>query len=189
MALLSWLFATDKWVPRGVCGVWPDGLRWAWFAGHLGIFAAYVGLPIALAWFWRRRRNEALERPAVLLSYAAFIASCGIGHLFEVTVFWWPAYRLYAFWGLLTAAASWAALWASIRAFPAVLRLPSRQMYHDALDRAHAEVLAREELILNLEGEVKRLRDMQRTGLWREAASQAIDRIAAITEAGRHVDA
>ena len=47
---LGRLFSTDGFVPRRVCGLWPDWLVWEHVAGNALVWLAYVALPVMI---WR----------------------------------------------------------------------------------------------------------------------------------------
>ncbi len=70
-------------------------------------------------------RKKDLPFPKVIWLFAAFILACGLGHLIEAAIFWWPAYRVSGLIKGFTAIISWITVFALIRILPVALRLPS----------------------------------------------------------------
>jgi len=90
---------------------------------NLSITLAYFAIALILAvgvMEDRKRRLERLplgrrERRFGMAVYAAFILSCGLGHIDGWLAFRWPAYHLFALWHLLTAVISWFAVYVTFR--------------------------------------------------------------------------
>lgn len=93
------LFSTREFVRRFDC-LNNDPIVWALTLGDLVIFACYMG--IAFVKFKYRRA----WRTKYLAGAALFIFACGGGHLFLAATAWWPAYKAYACWNVVTALAS-----------------------------------------------------------------------------------
>jgi hypothetical protein len=70
----------------------------------------------------------------------AFIASCGIGHLIEATIFWHPWYRLSAVAKVSTAAFSWLTVGALIRVLPEALTFPGMAASNRELAQRNEEL-------------------------------------------------
>src|SRR5579863_1685917 len=102
---LTRLFDTSDFPPRWYCGDWSEGHGWLHILSDLGVWSAYVAIPIVLGSFILRRRDLPF-RPIFWL-FAAFILACGTTHLMEAIIFWWPAYRLAGVIKMLTAIVSW----------------------------------------------------------------------------------
>jgi hypothetical protein len=149
--MLDWFLRSDLWMPRGSCGDWPGPLKYSWFFGNLAIAGAYFLIPFLLIRAWNLRRNDAVTRPDILARFAAFILLCGLTHVAEVAVFYWPAYRLYTALLVLTGIVSLD----TARILPGVIRhlvlLPSRQAIHDALNLAQAAYSREAELRAHVE--------------------------------------
>ena len=126
-----WLLDTSGFPERWHCGRWSAGLGWLHIGSDLAIFAAYMSIPLALAYFIARRRN--FPFPKVTSLFAVFILSCGIGHALEALIFWHPVYRLAGLVKAVTAVVSWAAVIVTIRILPAALRLPDLAQSERAL--------------------------------------------------------
>ena len=133
------LLDTADFPARWHCGRWSAGLGWLHIGSDLAIAAAYLSIPLTLAYFLARRRD--LPFPGLLALVAAFILSCGLGHAVEALIFWHPVYRLAGVLKGVTAAISWATVVATVRVLPAALRLPDLARSERAL-RASEERFA-----------------------------------------------
>jgi branched-subunit amino acid ABC-type transport system permease component len=119
---ISLLFDTSDFPARWTCGSWSSLHGWTHVIADLAIFGAYLAIPLVLAFFVLRRRD--LPFLPIFWLFAAFILSCGIGHLIEATIFWHPWYRLSALLKVCTALASWGTVIALVRVIPGALALP-----------------------------------------------------------------
>src|SRR6478752_3161432 len=85
------LMQTDNWPPRWFCGKWTDFHGWLYIISDLMIWGAYFVIPIFLIRLIQKRPG--LPFPTVFWLFGAFILLCGLTHLVDATMFWWPAYR------------------------------------------------------------------------------------------------
>ncbi|QDU64321.1 Phytochrome-like protein cph1 [Planctomycetes bacterium Pan216] len=120
---VSALFDTSQWPPRWYCGNWTNILGWTHILSDLAIFIAYVSIPIALAFFVYRRRT--LPFPRIFLLFGLFILACGMTHLMEAIIFWWPMYRMAGALKLFTAVVSIITVFALIPVIPQAMALPT----------------------------------------------------------------
>lgn len=118
---LARLFDTSDFPARWSCGRWTDGHGWLHILSDLGVWSAYVAIPIVLAYFALRRRDIPFRW--IFLLFGAFILACGTTHLMEAIIFWWPAYRLAGVIKLVTALISWATVIALIQLVPKVFAM------------------------------------------------------------------
>jgi len=116
------LFDPVGFPPRWQCGLWSSGLGWLHITSDFAIFAAYFTIPVLLVVLIRKRGAD-VPFHGVFLLFAAFIVSCGAGHLIEASMFWNPVYRLAGLVKLLTAAVSWATVIALVPALRKALTL------------------------------------------------------------------
>lgn len=117
------LFETAGFPARWNCGTgWTKPLGWLHILSDWTIFAAYAAIPLVLALFLRRRRD--IPFPSTGWLFVGFILSCGITHLVDSLMFYWPAYRLLAVMKVITAAVSLATVVSLVKIMPAVLRVP-----------------------------------------------------------------
>ena len=117
------LFNTDDFPPRWHCGNWEEGHGWLHIISDTLIFGAYVSIPAALVFFTWRKYRELLSQKIVIL-FAIFILSCGIGHLIEASIFWNPWYRFSGVVKAITAIVSWITVFALIKHMPLALKMP-----------------------------------------------------------------
>lgn len=140
LTLANWFSAllnTDGFVPRWNCGLWSDVHGWTHIISDILIFLAYTSIPVCLVICAVRRRG--LPFPRLFLLFAVFIMSCGVTHLIEATLFWWPAYRLSGAMKVMTALASWATVLTLAPILPKALSMPGLQKINDELAREVAQ--------------------------------------------------
>jgi hypothetical protein len=107
---MHWLFNTDLFVPKSHCGIgWNSQLSMIYQLANILIFLAYFSIPIALFGFWNSLRKLPILKGIdiwIIISFVIFIASCGFGHLLNVMMFWFPAYRFLTLIDTITAISS-----------------------------------------------------------------------------------
>ena len=108
-SILGGLFDTRDFNARWNCGQWTALHGWVHIVSDIAIFAAYAAIPAVLVFFAVRRKD--IPFLPIFWLFAAFILSCGVGHLVEATVFWHPWYRLS---GLVKVQYGEAASWATV---------------------------------------------------------------------------
>lgn len=121
MEFLRLLFDTSQYPARWHCGVWTDFWGWLHITSDLFIFLAYMCIPITIL-FFRKRLNQ-FQIGKILLLFAAFITLCGITHLNEAIIFWYPFYNFQAVTKLFTAIISVGTVFAIILLLPEILKL------------------------------------------------------------------
>ncbi|REK08959.1 MAG: PAS domain S-box protein [Planctomycetota bacterium] len=115
------LFSAEGFPPRWQCGDWSSFHGWLYIVSDLGVWSAYTAIPAALAYFvWRKR---AVPFRGVFLLFIAFIMACGLTHLLDAVMFWWPGYRLLGLVELITAVVSWATVVVLVPMVPRALAL------------------------------------------------------------------
>lgn len=98
-------------------------MGWLHIVSDVMIAVSYVAIPCVLCWFaWRRNW---LPFKGVILLFAAFILCCGMTHLMEAVVFWWPAYGLAGVLKAVTAVVSGATVLALLPVIPRALAMRS----------------------------------------------------------------
>ena len=102
-------------------------------------------IPTAIAVIALRREKSPYHR--LFWLFVAFIASCGLTHLTEAVIFWFPVYRLAAALKLVTAVASWVTVVALVRALPEALELRSPSALQEEV-KLQTRRLAREKAVL-----------------------------------------
>jgi hypothetical protein len=118
------LLDTSDFPARWYCGNWTPGHGWLHILSDLGVWSAYVAIPLVLGYFFWRRKDLPFRK--IFLLFGAFIFACGTTHLMEAIIFWWPAYRLAGLIKLVTATVSSFTMLALVPVVPRVLgmRIP-----------------------------------------------------------------
>ena len=132
------LFRADSWPARWTCGTWTEFHGWLYICSDLAIWAAYFVIPIFLIQFIKKKPNIPL--PSVFWLFGAFIVFCGLTHLMDAIIFWWPAYRLSAMLRFITAIVSWGTIVAMYKYIPVALSLKtSKDFETELLERKKSE--------------------------------------------------
>jgi two-component system sensor histidine kinase/response regulator len=118
------LFSADGFVPRRVCGAWPDWLVWEHVFGNAMIWLAYVAVPLMI-WRLGAKNPEWGRFRALARAFAGFIVLCGLGHFLDMLAFFRPLYRLSGHVLLVTGLVSWWTAWSFSRAWPALVAMKS----------------------------------------------------------------
>ena len=156
LGFFSKLFDTSDFPARWTCGLWTAGHGWLHILSDLGVWSAYVAIPIVLGYFAVRRKDIPFRR--IFLLFGAFILACGATHLMEAIIFWWPAYRLAGVIKLFTALISWATVIALIQVAPKVFAMRSpEELEREIAARNQAEERLRQ-ANFDLEQKVEALR-------------------------------
>jgi PAS domain S-box-containing protein len=118
------LFRSDGFVPRRICGLWPDWLIWEHVGGNALIWLAYMALPMMI-FRLGVKRAEAGPFMGLIRALALFIGMCGLGHFLDMLAFFHPMYRLSGHVLLVTGLVSWWTVVALYRAWPTLMALKS----------------------------------------------------------------
>ncbi|MBX9628402.1 MAG: DUF4118 domain-containing protein, partial [Gemmataceae bacterium] len=110
------LFDHSDFMPRRLCGEWPDGLVWLHVGSDLFIWLAYLSIPLLLLYL--TRRQVPFNRLFVLA--AGFIVFCGFTHFVDALMFSTPVYRFAGLLKAATAVISWAMVFALVPTIPRV---------------------------------------------------------------------
>lgn len=122
---------------RWSCGQWTPLHGWVHILSDLAIFGAYATIPVALVVFIAKRKDVPFN--GLFWLFAGFILFCGVGHLIEASLFWWPWYRLSGLMKLSTAIISWLTVLALLPVIPKALAFPSLAAMTGALQQEVAE--------------------------------------------------
>jgi signal transduction histidine kinase/ActR/RegA family two-component response regulator len=167
---LSKLFDTSDFPPRWRCGIWTDGHGWLHIFSDLAIFGAYTAIPLVIAFFVIRRKQD-VPFPRIFWLFVIFIFACGTTHLVEAIIFWQPVYRFAGLVKLLTAVASWLTVIALIKIVPQALHLPGLAALNAELKTEIEERKRTEQALRASEVERENLLDSERRA--RHTAEQA----------------
>lgn len=113
------LFDVSDWPPRWICGEWSSFHGWLYIGSDIAIWLAYFIIPVIIIYFIQSKPN--IPFSPVFWLFGAFILLCGITHLLDAIIFWWPGYRISALFRFLTAVVSFATVFALIRDLPKFL--------------------------------------------------------------------
>ncbi len=141
---LGRFFGVNGYMPHGYCLSWSEPLVLTYVVSDTLIFLAYFSMPMALAYFARRR--EDFPYPWLLWMFAAFIMACGATHLMGAIVLWLPLYELDALIKAVTAIISVitaVALWPMI---PQALKLPSPTQLRGINEALQNEIFERKQV-------------------------------------------
>jgi len=130
----------NQFMPHGYCFLWQPGVLWLHILSDIGIATAYFGIPLALIYFVRKRRD--VPFPRVFVLFGAFILLCGTTHLLSIWVLWNPDYIFEGWVKAATALASISTLVMVVKLMPQALKLPSPQQLEEA--NAKLEALHRQ---------------------------------------------
>ena len=164
---LGRILAVNGLLPHGYCINWSPLLVSTYVTSDVLIFLAYFSMPVALAYFARRRVDFPYRR--LLWMFAAFIMACGLTHLMGVVVLWQPLYGLDAMLKAFTAFISVATavmLWPLI---PHALKLPSPDQLRRinlALQGEIAERKLAESALREREGQLSNAQRLVGMGSW-----------------------
>ncbi|RWY47863.1 sensor histidine kinase [Mucilaginibacter gilvus] len=115
------IFGTANWPARWHCGSWSDFHGWLYIISDIGIWASYFAIPFLLVVMLRKKQDIPFHR--IIFLFVAFILLCGLTHLIDAAIFWWPAYRLSALLRFITAVVSIFTVYALYRILPTVFNL------------------------------------------------------------------
>ena len=128
------LFDTSDFPARWNCGNWDTFHGYLHIVSDMLIWAAYFMIPIALVYYWWKKRDE-MEFPKLFWLFGAFIFTCGITHFIDAIIFYHPIYRVSGVMKFVTAVVSWMTVFAIIRITPEALMLPGRAKLSGELQR------------------------------------------------------
>ncbi|MBE7462752.1 MAG: response regulator [Planctomycetes bacterium] len=158
------LFDTSDFPARWHCGAWTEGHGWLHIVSDLLIFGAYFTIPALIAYFVIRRRDVPFHR--IFWAFGAFILFCGLGHLLEALMFWYPAYRFNGVIKACTATVSWITVISLIPVLPRALRLPRLEVINANLEREVRERQRAEEQLSERQEQLSLALQASSMGTW-----------------------
>ena len=126
--MLDWaveFLSTEGFVPHGFCLTWRPSVFWTHAISDAIIAISYFSIPIAIAYFAKRRPD--IQFGWVLRLFGVFIISCGATHAISIWVLWVPDYGIEALLKVVTAAVSFPTAIALWLLMPTALALPTRR--------------------------------------------------------------
>ncbi len=143
----SRFFEAKSWPPRWYCGQWTDFHGWLYIISDVAIWAAYFAIPVFLYFFLKKKKDIPL--PKIFWLFMAFIMLCGMTHLIDASMFWWPFYRVNAMFRFITAIVSWATVISLISVFPEAVKLRTSVDFNKELEerkKVEQELIAAKEI-------------------------------------------
>jgi hypothetical protein len=166
------LLDADGFLTRGHCGPWSESLKLAYVASNAIIALSYFLIPLALYVLWKKRRQD-IREPWILLCFVGFITFCGLTHVADVAVFWWPGYRLFTLISAVTAVLSIATAMVLPWVVSVVLDYPTPEQFRrlnielrTAVEQKDAAISGLSDTVAALHRQLDYLEHMRRTGLW-----------------------
>jgi len=117
----------SDWPARWYCGTWSDFHGWLYIISDLTIWLAYMAIPLVLIRFIMIKKGVPLA--GVFWLFGAFIMLCGLTHLLDAMMFWYPAYRIAALVRFMTGVVSILTVIALIRYFNEAVGLRTSKEY------------------------------------------------------------
>jgi diguanylate cyclase (GGDEF)-like protein len=195
-------------MPHGSCFLWNPWLTSLHALADAGIAVAYFSIPVLLYFY---RQHAATAARPVLLLFAAFILSCGVGHVISAWNIWHANYWLEGSWKWVTMIVSSYTAWRLRSTIPQLLstqkdleitrellerdaltgvanRLGLESAYQRVKDYSGSQSLTHALMLLDLDG-FKQVNDTygHRTGdkLLQAAAAVLCDRIRSLDTVAR----
>lgn len=132
------LFQAESWPARWVCGQWTSFHGWLYIVSSVLIAAAYLTIPSYLYVVVKKRGDFPFQK--IIWLFILFITACGLTHLMDASIFWYPAYRLSAFLLLITAIVSWITVYGMMRYVPQLLQMRSPKEMANIIKERTAEL-------------------------------------------------
>jgi chemotaxis family two-component system sensor kinase Cph1 len=172
---LQQLFSPAGFPPRWVCGTgWLPFTGWFMITADLLIFTAYTSIPMLLLFFIRNKKD--MPFPRIFWLFASFIFFCGISHLLDATMFWFPVYRLNALERFITGVVSWVTVLALIPIIPKALSLKTPAELENEINERRTAERQLKALNENLEKIVsERTRELSEKAWALEAANRELE--------------
>ena len=140
------IFSTEFWPARWHCGSWSNFHGWLYILSDLMIWGAYFAIPLLLFKLITKRSD--IPFPKIFWLFISFILLCGLTHLMDAVIFWWPAYRLSAVIRFVTGVVSIFTVYALYKILPMVYNLRTAQQLEAEIEqRKNAEEEARFQML------------------------------------------
>jgi hypothetical protein len=149
-----------------------EPLTQVYFASNGFIALAHILIAVCLMVIWKKRHRD-MKCGWALVTFAAFLATCGFTHICTIAVFWWPAYEVLT---LLSAVCALLSL-ANVMWLPWLTGLALNLMTPERLRQITLELenaIKLKDRAINdlngtvsaLHGQLNHLERMRTTGLW-----------------------
>ena len=126
------IFDSSKWPARWRCGQWTDFHGWLYVLSDFVIFLSYFAIPVLILRVILKKKVPFLT---IFWLFVGFILLCGLSHLIDAIIFWYPYYKLSALIRFATAIVSVTTVIALIRILPKVFDLKSPDLLQAEVDQ------------------------------------------------------
>lgn len=167
----SSILSTSQWPARWQCGEWSSFNGWLYILSDFAIWLAYFMIPIVLTYFLVKKKEQ-LPFKRIFALFIAFILACGLTHLIDAIIFWWPAYNLSALIRFITAVVSMGTVFGLVKVIPRAMNMRTpeellkeindRKIVEDQLslkvkelEKLNREMAIREEKMQELKNELE----------------------------------
>jgi hypothetical protein len=154
------------------CGPWSEPLTQVYVVSNGSIALAYLLTAVWLTVIWTKRRRDT-RCGWVLVTFTAFILACGFQHICEITLLWWPVYRLLTLISVVSAVLSLATMMWLPWLTGLALNLLSPERFRQITLELEGAIKLKDRAIYDLTGtisvlhrQLNHLERMRRTGLW-----------------------
>ncbi len=134
-------FATQGFMPHGMCLLWKPAVLWTMVAGNAVIALSYFMIPIALIYLITKRKDIGFKWIFVL--FGIFILACGCTHVMSIVTLWQPMYGLEALVLAITGVVSFLTAILIWPLLPVLFKIPSPwqlEKVNDALNQSNKEL-------------------------------------------------
>lgn len=120
----NFLFYTGNWPRRWNCGQWSAALGYISIISEVLIWAAYWFVGFLIVYFLIKQKDRFLRAMSTI--FAIFFFLCGITHLCEAIIFYYPFYRFLALVLAVTAIFSWFGILIMLPLLKKLLKIPDQ---------------------------------------------------------------
>lgn len=145
MEFFTKLFSGEGFVPRAHCGDWSNPHIALHNIGDALTLFSYLAIPMAIVYYVRIRPTKYLY---LFWMFATFILCCGITHLVEIVVFYWPIYRFAGIMKLCTGLVSFATAVAAWRLAPLLASMKTQEELENIVNERTEELRTAKEQLL-----------------------------------------
>lgn len=149
MSIVGFHTLATSFMPHGMCYLWKPGLVGLHLVSNTIIAISYFSIPIALIQMVRKRTDIPFEN--IICLFAAFIISCGMGHLLDIWTLWHPNYWITGVIRALTALVSLATAIVLFKIVPEILACPSPTQMAEINQKLMEEIAERKQIAANLQ--------------------------------------
>lgn len=150
VTFFTYFLSTSSFMPHGMCYRWQPGLIGLHVISNGVISLSYFSIPLILLEITHRRKDIPFNW--IFFLFAAFILSCGIGHLMDIWTLWHANYWISGYIRGLIAIISLISAIALIYLIPKILALPSKVQLEKTNELLRTEIEERK----NIENQLRK---------------------------------